>query len=345
MPASAAKQLLDERCAAKQLLDHYDANARALPWRSPPGEAPTEPYKVWLSEVMLQQTTVATVKPRFRRFIERWPTIEALAAAPDEQVLSEWAGLGYYARARNLIACARTVAAIGGFPRTEAELRELPGLGAYTAAAIAAIAFGERAVVVDTNVARVVARYHGIERTIEKSRNQIRDLADSMTPWDRPGDYAQAMMDLGATICRPKRPLCGECPLSPDCKALSIGRPEAFPATKIKRHRPHRHGLAWWVERNDSIWLVRRPAKGMLGGMAALPGPEWSDEAPTVSGLATISHGFTHFTLDLLIAPRTSPPEGEGWWQPIDRIGEAGLPTLYARAVDAVLARKDALAA
>ena len=190
--------------ATERLLTHYDRHARALPWRSAPGTARPDPYPVWLSEVMLQQTMVATVKPRFRRFMERWPTVEALAAAPDEDVLSEWAGLGYYARARNLIACARIVSAMGGFPRTEAELRELPGLGAYTAAAIAAIAFGERAVVVDTNVARVIARYHGVERALDQSRDEIRKLAGAMTPADRAGDFAQATMDLGATVCRPK---------------------------------------------------------------------------------------------------------------------------------------------
>ena len=294
---------------------------------------------------MLQQTTVATVKPRFRRFIERWPTVQALAAAPDADVLEEWAGLGYYARARNLIACARAVAAKGGFPRTEAELLKLPGVGAYTAAAIAAIAFGERAVVIDTNVARVVARLHGVDRTLDEARADIRALANSFTPADRPGDFAQAMMDLGATICRPKKPLCGECPLASGCKAYASGNPEAYPAPKIRRQRPHRHGIAWWIERDGAIWLVRRPAKGMLGGMAALPGPEWGNEKTAVSGLTTVSHGFTHFTLDLHIVSRASPADGEGWWHPLDRIGEAGLPTLYARAVEAVLARKESLAA
>ncbi len=331
--------------AAKRLLAYYDAHARALPWRSAPGTAPPDPYVVWLSEVMLQQTTVATVKPRFRRFIQRWPTVRALAAAPDEQVLQEWAGLGYYARARNLIACAREVARRGGFPGTEAELRELPGLGAYTAAAIAAIAFGERAAVVDTNVARVIARLQGIDRTLDDARADIRKLAENLTPADRPGDFAQAMMDLGATVCRPKNPRCGECPLSPDCQAFANGNPEAFPAPRQKRQRPHRHGIAWWIEREGELWLVRRPAKGMLGGMAALPGPEWSDSEPIGPRLATVSHGFTHFTLDLHIVARTSPPDADGWWQPLDRVGEAGLPTLYARAIDAVLARKDALAA
>jgi len=293
---------------------------------------------------MLQQTTVATVQPRFRRFIERWPTVEALAAAPDEDVLSEWAGLGYYARARNLIACARAVTARGGFPRTETDLRKLPGLGAYTAAAIAAIAFGERAVVVDTNVARVTARYHGVDQTLHESRDEIRKLTDAMTPRDRPGDFAQAMMDLGATICRPKQPDCPSCPLSADCQAYASGTPEAFPAPKQKRERPHRHGLAWWIERDGAVWLVRRPAKGMLGGMAALPGPEWGDEAPAVPSHVIVAHAFTHFTLDLHIATRADPVGG-GWWQPIDHLAEAGLPTLYAKAAEAMLARKDALAA
>jgi A/G-specific adenine glycosylase len=330
--------------AAEPLLTHYDRHARALPWRSPPGSPPPEPYLVWLSEVMLQQTTVATVKPRFRRFIARWPTAEALAEASDEAVLHEWAGLGYYARARNLIACAKIVAARGGFPRTEAELRELPGLGAYTAAAIAAIAFGERAVVVDTNVARVVARYHGIQRPLDQSREEIRKLADAMTPVDRPGDFAQAMMDLGATVCRPKSPDCMKCPLAADCRAFASGSPEAFPAPKVRRERPHRHGLAWWIERGGAVWLVRRPAKGMLGGMAALPGPDWGDQPPAPPALATVAHGFTHFTLDLHIVARASPA-GDGWWQPVELLDKAGLPTLYMKAAEAVLARKESLAA
>ena len=331
--------------AATRLLDHYDRSARQLPWRSPPGSHPPEPYVVWLSEVMLQQTTVATVKPRFRRFLDRWPTVEALAAAPDNDVLAEWAGLGYYARARNLIACARDVAARGGFPGTEAELRKLPGLGAYTAAAIAAIAFGERAVVVDTNVERVVARLHGIARPVAEAKGQIRALADAMTPDRRSGDFAQAMMDLGAAICRPMRPDCSVCPLSAGCIAFASGTPEAFPAPKVKPPRPHKQGVAWWIERSGAIWLVRRPAKGMLGGMAALPGLKWNDTAPVTPALATVRHGFTHFTLDLHIAARPVPPDGEGWWQPLATIDEAGLPTLYARAVEAVLVRRNALAA
>jgi len=301
-----------------------------------------EPYPVWLSEVMLQQTTVATVVPRFARFVERWPTVEALAAADEAEVLHEWAGLGYYARARNLIACAKAVATRGGFPASEAELRALPGLGAYTAAAIAAIAFGERAVVVDTNVERVVARLFGVARPVAEAKAEIRALANSITPAERAGDFAQAMMDLGATICRPRAPLCGECPLRPDCAAFASGTPKAFPGAKLRKARPHRFGTAWWTERDGALWLVRRPAKGLLGGMAALPGPEWGEGRTTGPVLATVAHGFTHFTLDLVVVARNEP-EGGGWWQPLESIGDAGLPTLYRRAVEAVLARRSDL--
>ena len=336
MPASAAKRLPYQMRAATRLLRHYDQHKRALPWRS----ARPDPYAVWLSEVMLQQTTVATVIPRFRRFVERWPTIDALAAAPPEDVLQEWAGLGYYARARNLIACAREVAAAGAFPSSEIELRKLPGLGAYTAAAIAAIAFGEAATVVDTNVERVVARLFAIERPIAEARPEIRGFAEALTPAERPGDYAQAMMDLGATICRPKKPACTACPLAGDCLAFASGEPERFPAPKLRRERPHRHGVAYWIERDGALWLIRRSERGLLGGMAALPGDEWSEARPIERGFATVRHGFTHFTLDLHLVTRAEPPGGEGWWQPIDGIAEAGLPTLYRRAAEAGLAQE-----
>ncbi len=324
---------------ASSLLEHYRLNARRLPWRAMPGEAAPDPYRVWLSEVMLQQTTVATVGPRFARFVERWPSVEALAAARDEDVLSEWAGLGYYARARNLIACARAVAASGGFPRDEGGLRALPGLGAYTSAAIAAIAFGQRAVVIDTNVERVVARLFGIRRPVADARAEIRELADRITPHEDAGDFAQAMMDLGATICRAKAPRCGKCPIRTRCAAFASGEPESFPAQKVKRARPHRFGAAWWTEREGCVWLVRRPAKGLLGGMAALPGGEWGDVASPAPPLTTVAHGFTHFTLDLAIVARAEAA-GDGWWQPLETIAEAGLPTLYRNAIAAVLARR-----
>ena len=345
MPASTAKRSLssnraDPKPTVVRLLDHYDRHRRALPWRAAPGET-ADPYRVWLSEVMLQQTTVATVIPRFARFLDRWQTIEALAAAPADEVLGEWAGLGYYARARNLIACAREVARRGAFPTTEAALRTLPGLGAYTAAAIAAIAFGEAATVVDTNIERVVARLNAIDRPIAEARAEIRAFAAALTPADRPGDFAQAMMDLGATICRPKKPACLACPLADDCRAFASGDPEQFPAPKARPVRPHRHGVAWWITEGRALWLVRRPAQGLLGGMAALPGPEWGDAPPAEPALVTVAHGFTHFTLDLHLVARASPPPGEGWWQPFDALAAAGLPTLYRRAAEAALAREN----
>ena len=330
---------------ANRLLQHYVDNARRLPWRAMPGEPAPDPYRVWLSEVMLQQTTVAAVAPRFERFVERWPTVQALASAPDEDVLSEWAGLGYYARARNLIDCAREVAKRGGFPDTETELRKLPGIGDYTAAAIAAIGFGRHAAVIDTNVARVISRFRGLEKTVDQSREEIRQIVEAMTPADRPGDFAQAMMDLGATVCRPKAPECVRCPLSTDCIAYASGEPERYPAPKQKAARPTRHGVAWWSQRDGCVWLVRRPGKGMLGGMAALPGTEWSDTAAT-SGpvLGRVTHVFTHFRLEMAVVA-TDQPQGKGWWHPIDQLDQAGLPTLYRRAADAVLNGRTKLAA
>ena len=329
--------------AAARLLQHYVDNFRRLPWRAAPDSPPPDPYRVWLSEVMLQQTTVATVVPRFERFVARWPTIETLAAASDEDILSEWAGLGYYARARNLIPCAREVARRGSFPTTSAGLRQLPGVGAYTAAAIAAIAFGEAAAAVDTNVERVIARLNGLERP---SRSRIEALVLEMLTPGRAGDFTQALMDLGATICRPRTPLCGECPLRRDCAGYASGAPEAFPAAKQKRVRPVKHGIAWWIERDAHVWLVRRPSKGMLGGMAALPGGEWT-EAPSLpqpTALGRVRHVFTHFALELEVVSRPEPV-GEGWWHAIAALNEAGLPTLYRKAVEAALSGHDRLAA
>jgi A/G-specific adenine glycosylase len=284
---------------------------------------------------MLQQTTVAAVAPRFDRFVDRWPTIDALAQASDEAILSEWAGLGYYARARNLIACAGEVARRGAFPRTAAELRKLPGIGAYTAAAIAAIGFGERAAAVDTNVERVISRLNGLKQS---TRTQIERLALEMIPDGRAGDFTQAIMDLGATICRPKNPQCGICPLRNHCSAYASGTPEGFPARKVRAPRPHRYGVAYWIERDGRVWLVRRPAKGLLGGMAALPGSDWTDE-PAITqapSFGTVRHVFTHLTLDLTIVMR-SEPVGDGWWHPLDRVADAGLPTLYSRAAELAL--------
>jgi A/G-specific adenine glycosylase len=319
--------------AASRLIQHYVDNFRRLPWRSGPGEAARDPYTVWLSEVMLQQTTVATVKPRFERFMARWPTIEALAAATDEEILSEWAGLGYYARARNLIACAREVARRGGFPRTEAELRELPGIGSYTAAAIAAIAFSEKAPAVDTNVERIMARLLGSASPVRAEVEQrLLDFMDTQSP----GDVVQALMDLGATICRPK-PRCDICPIQADCAAHASGRPGDFPTARQRKARPHRYGVAWWIERDGHVWLVRRPAKGLLGAMTALPGTDWTETpAPPRQPLASIRYVFTHFSLDLAIELRDEPAGG-GWWHPVEALHEAGLPSLYMKAIDEVL--------
>jgi A/G-specific adenine glycosylase len=323
--------------AAALLLQHYVDKFRRLPWRAAPGEPAPDPYRVWLSEVMLQQTTVATVTPRFERFVERWPTVEALAAARDEEVLSEWAGLGYYARARNLIACAREVACRGDFPTTAHELRKLPGIGDYTSAAIAAIAFGEKAAAVDTNVQRVVARLYAIR---EPSKEQIAGLVLDMLPEGRAGDFTQAMMDLGATICRPRKPFCSECPLRPHCFAFRSGQPEQYPAPKVRRERPRKYGVAYWIERDGAVWLVRRPAKGMLGGMAALPGSEWTDgPVHAADPIGTVRHVFTHFSLDLHLV-LSSEPASEGWWQAISGLRQAGLPTLYRRAAELAIAER-----
>ncbi|MFL6746874.1 MAG: A/G-specific adenine glycosylase [Sphingomicrobium sp.] len=318
---------------ASRLIQHYVDNFRRLPWRSPPGEAAPDPYHVWLSEVMLQQTTVATVRSRFERFVERWPTVEALAAASDAEVLSEWAGLGYYARARNLIACAREIARGGHFPRSSAELAELPGIGAYTSRAVAAIAFCEKAAAVDTNVERVIARLHGRRKAL---RSEIERLLLDFMASEHPGDFVQAMMDLGATICRPRNPRCGDCPLRTDCAAFASGTPDAYPERGPRVARPQRYGTAWWIERGGEVWLVRRPATGLLGGMAALPGTDWSEVSPRANAIGTVRHVFTHFSLNLHLV-RREEPAGEGWWHPLDSLDEAGLPTLYRRAADIAL--------
>jgi A/G-specific adenine glycosylase len=318
--------------ASNALLGWYAVDKRAFPWRSGQGERP-DPYLVWLSEVMLQQTTVAAVRPYFEDFIRRWPTVQALAAAPEEEVMRAWAGLGYYARARNLIACARTVVAEHGgrFPSTEAALAGLPGIGRYTAAAVAAIAFGRRAVVVDANVERVVARLFALDEPLPAARASLYALADRITPEGPSGDHAQAMMDLGATICTPRAPRCGRCPLAGFCAARAGGEPERFPVRAAKKPRPARTGTAYWLEHEGRVLLERRPARGLLGGMIALP----TDAAPAEArweDAGAVEHVFTHFSLTMrLLCAQTRQRAAGGIWWPVDRLDEAGLPTLYAK--------------
>jgi len=318
--------------ASNALLGWYAVDKRRLPWRCAEDERP-DPYRVWLSEVMLQQTSVAAVKRYFDVFTRRWPTVEALAAASDEEVMRAWAGLGYYARARNLLACARTVARDrgGSFPDGEAELARLPGIGRYTAAAIAAIAFGRRAVVVDANVERVVARLFAVEEPLPGARDRIRALTDAITPDGPSGDFAQAMMDLGAAICTPRAPACGRCPLAQHCAARAAGEQALFPAKAGKKPRPARTGTAYWLEHDGHVLLVKRPPRGLLGGMTALP----SDAAPADAAwveAGSVDHVFTHFALNMRLLCAEAPRrEAEGIWWPVERIGEAGLPTLYAK--------------
>ncbi|MEQ1539299.1 MAG: A/G-specific adenine glycosylase [Sphingorhabdus sp.] len=333
---------------APALLDHYDRHARVLPWRALPGEALPDPYRVWLSEIMLQQTTVAAVAPYFERFTAHWPDVAALAATDDAELMAAWAGLGYYARARNLLACARKVVADhnGQFPAEESALRALPGVGAYTAAAIAAIAFGNRAVVVDANVERVVARLFAITTPLPAARPAIRNACDQITPAKRSGDFAQAMMDLGATICTPRTPNCPACPLTKYCQGHQRGIAETLPVKPTKAIKPARSGTAYWIERDDKVWLVKRPDNGMLGGMRALPDDHWAarkdgDSVPPIIAdwhtlNETVGHVFTHFSLTLKIALTSSPIQqnvlGEGEWWPVKSLDSAGLPTLFSKA-------------
>lgn len=326
------------------LLDWYDRNARDLPWRRRPGaNEPTDPYRVWLSEVMLQQTTVAAVAPYYRRFLEAWPTVEALAAAPREDVLSAWAGLGYYSRARNLHAAAQAAAALGGFPADEAGLRTLPGVGPYTAAAIASIAYGLAANVVDGNVERVMARLHAVKSPLPDARPALASLAARYVTPDRPGDWAQALMDLGATVCTPRSPDCPACPIAFACAARAEGAAEPYPFKKAKPAKPERHGIAFRLRRGDELLLERRPDKGLLGGMAALPTTPWRDEvwergeatalAPAVGSwreIGAVRHVFTHFALTLVVWEAEGDADGD--WRPAADLAALGLPTVFRKA-------------
>ncbi len=343
------------------LLAWYDRHHRRLPWRvTPPERAEgvvADPYRIWLSEIMLQQTTVAAVKSYFEAFTARWPTVADLAAAAEEDVMKAWAGLGYYSRARNLKVCAETVARDHGgrFPADEAALLSLPGIGPYTAAAIAAIAFDRPATVVDGNVERVVARLWEIAAPMPAAKPEIRARAARLTPNERPGDFAQAMMDLGATICTPRKPACALCPWMAACAARHAGNPEAYPVRAAKVARPTRRGVAFVAVRADgAVLLRRRPPKGLLGGMSEPPGSPWGEaEIRAADVKATpfpgrwrrldgfVEHVFTHFRLELTVVrgdvPATAPaPEGAWWSAPHALPGEA-LPSVFRKAIDAAL--------
>ncbi len=340
----------DAAIMAAELLGWYDRHARELPWRVAPGAGSTrqraDPYAVWLSEVMLQQTTVAAVKAYFTRFLELWPTVEALAAADDGQVMGEWAGLGYYARARNLLKCARIVAGDHGgvFPDSAEALRALPGIGPYTAAAIAAIAFDRPETVVDGNVERVMARLFRVETPLPGAKPDLRERAAEMTPRRRPGDYAQAVMDLGATICTPKRPACGICPWRDDCRARAGGVAADLPAREAKKPKPVRHGVAFVGRRQDGAWLLeRRPDGGLLGGMLGWPGGGWDDsgvqfppaDADWRDPGAEVRHTFTHFHLRLALRVAELPADcapvrGEF----VAALRPSDLPTVMRKAFD-----------
>lgn len=334
---------------ARRLLAWYDRSRRDLPWRAAPGER-ADLYRIWLSEIMLQQTGVVTVIPYFQEFTRRWPSVEALAAADLDDVLRAWAGLGYYARARNLHACAvRVATGFGGrFPADEAGLLRLPGIGPYSAAAIAAIAFGRKATVVDGNVERVMARLAGVQEPLPGAKPRLKALVAELVPDERPGDFAQAMMDLGATICRPGQPLCSNCPWSGECAGERLGIAADLPARAPKRARPTRQGVAFWLERADgAILFRRRPPRGLLGGMMEVPSTPWREEAWDTAEALThapwpaewspvaggIGHTFTHFHLELSLLRALVPQESvpNGMWIGREDFSALALPTLMQK--------------
>jgi A/G-specific adenine glycosylase len=332
----------------RALLRWYDRRRRDLPWRARPGES-ADPYAVWLSEIMLQQTTVEAVKPYFAAFLARWPTVEALAAAPAEEVMKAWAGLGYYARARNLHACARAIAARAGvFPREERDLLALPGVGPYTAAAIASIAFDAPCVAVDGNVERVVARLFAVERPAREAKRDLREKAQSLSPGLRAGDFTQALMDLGATVCTPRAPRCGDCPFHGACEAARRGAAEAFPVKPPKTAKPERRGAAFVLVSDGAALIRTRPPRGLLGGMAEFPSTPFRADfepgearagAPVAAAWAelpgAVEHVFTHFSLRLTVFSATLPPPRPSIetcrWTELGRLSAEGLPTLMRK--------------
>ena len=333
------------------LLDWYDENARELPWRVGPADRQAgflpDPYDVWLSEIMLQQTTVAAVKAYFNRFKIRWPTVEDLAQAEDDDVMGEWAGLGYYARARNLLKCAREVVSLGAFPQSESELRTLPGIGPYTSAAIASIAFDKPAPVMDGNVERVMARAYAVRTPLPASKPELYELASHNTPQKRPGDYAQAVMDLGATICTPKKPSCLICPISGSCEAFRLGEVDDLPRKSPKGEKPTRYGHIYVARRQDGAMLLeKRPERGLLGGTLGFPGTIWSEEPPEKAPPfcanwrthpEPVMHVFTHFRLLLTVHAAEVPlraTTGTGFFVVQDEFSTRKMPTVMRKAFD-----------
>ena len=333
---------------ATELLRWYDRHRRRMPWRALPGEI-ANPYAVWMSEIMLQQTTVAAVKSYFEKFLRLWPTVEDLAGAPVDEVMRAWAGLGYYARARHLHKCAGVVSEEhgGAFPQAEDDLRALPGIGPYTAAAITAIAFGKRAVVVDGNVERVMARIFMVTEPLPGCKKTLHAHADSLTPDLRAGDYAQAVMDLGATVCTPKSPACVICPWAAHCEGRKAGIAETLSRKLKKAEVPLKRGVAYWMVRADGcVALTRRPPKGLLGGMLEIPSTAWTKtkpvEAPPLKAdwrvlPGMVLHTFTHFRLELevrtadLTAAQAKKLGPEVIWTKLEDLGEAGLPSVMAK--------------
>jgi A/G-specific adenine glycosylase len=357
---SANVSALGAKAKRKAIVDRtlgwWDSNRRALAWRAAPGEAP-DPYRVWLSEVLLQQTTAQAATPYYRAFIAKWPRVEDLAAAPLEAVISAFAGLGYYSRARNLHACAKEIARRGGrFPDEETDLRALPGIGAYTAAAIAAIAFGRQTAPVDGNIARILARLIALDEPLARARDEIQAAARMLAPIRRAGDFAQALMDIGATICRPKNPDCSSCPLARHCAAFQTGEPEAYPPRAGAKAKPRREGAVFFACRADGAFLARRrPPHGLLASTVELPGTPWTAEGPgdSVAGAAPIAAGwrrlpgtveqaFTHFALKLTVyaaAFEGGAPNGY-FWVAREAVREAGFSNVMRKAVELTLRQK-----
>ncbi len=356
-----------DNAPAQKLLAWYDRHHRILPWRVTPVEhrqgVRPDPYRIWLSEVMLQQTTVEAVKAYFLKFTGLWPDVQSLAAAIEDDVLRGWAGLGYYSRARNLKKCADMVASQykGQFPASVEGLKQLPGIGDYTSAAIAAIAFDIPAAVVDGNVERVVSRLFAIKTMMPQAKSEIRQFTEQLTPQTRPGDFAQAMMDLGATICTPKKPACILCPLNENCEALVEGEPELYPVKAAKKVRPVRYGAAFIiVSPQGEVYLRKRPDKGLLAGMSEVPNSDWiaaeestapehiaqltsAEHAPFAAqwqSSGSITHIFTHFELRLSVYKAdvtVVPPSNNSWWVAQDNLSEEALPTVMKKAISAAL--------